>query len=95
MTGNAPGGAALTSAFRTTGLDVRDVWVRYLGMGGNADEVSVGAQLHGLLDLPAGEYNVLAHTLNEALDELPPAERGARVPYLPVRASDGLRRSGS
>ena len=92
MTESAPDEPALPSAFRRTGLAVREVWIEYLSLGGNADEVSVAAQLHGVMDLPDGEYNVLAHTLNEALDELP--GRGPRVPYLPVGSAEDLTRRG-
>lgn len=50
------------------------------------------AQIHGLLDLPAGEYNVLVHALNEELDESVKACGAAEVPFRQVRAEEGLRR---
>ncbi len=86
MTESAPGGAALAAAFRRSGLPLHELWLRYLALGGNLDEMSVAAQLHGVLQLPAGEYNVLAHTLNEALDDLP--DTGPRVPHLPVESAE-------
>jgi len=92
MTDSAPGEPELMEALRRCGLPVREIWIRYLALGGNADEVTVEAQLHGLLELPAGEYNVLAHTLNEELDELPAHERGPHVAFLPVDAGDRLPR---
>jgi len=85
---------ALTSAYRRTGLTVRALWLRYLGLGGIADEVSVAAQLFGLLPLPRGEYNVLAHTVNEALDDLSVPARGARVPPLPLPVEESRPRGG-
>ena len=85
---------ALTAAYRQTGLTVRELWLRFLALGGNADEVSVAAQLFGLLALPPGEFNVLAHTVNEALEDLPEAARAAPVPFLRLRADDDLRRRG-
>jgi hypothetical protein len=72
---------ALTAAFRRTGLTSREMWLQYVALGGNAGELMVDAQLCGLVDLPRGEYNVLAHAINEGLDELPEAERGTKVAY--------------
>lgn len=71
----------LGAAFRRTGLTTRDAWLRYLALGGNADEVSVAGQLHGLVELPPPEYDVLAVTINEELDDLPEHARGPRVAY--------------
>ena len=93
MTESAPGELTLAEGFRRCGLPAREIWIRYVALGGNADEVSVAGQLHGLVELSAGEFNVLAHTVNEELDELPPSERGLRVPYLPL--AEGQRLHGS
>jgi hypothetical protein len=82
MAGSARGQPELTSAYRRTGLTSREVWFRHLALGGNADEVSVEAQLYGLLALPSGEYDVLAQAVDEALDDLPRTvtrRPGARV----------------
>ncbi|PWW22727.1 hypothetical protein JD79_01886 [Geodermatophilus normandii] len=88
-----PGAASpLQIAFGLLGLSTHDVWLRYLALGGQADEVSVAAQIHGFLDLPPGEYNVLAHTLNEELDELAEAYRSARVPLQQRAVWEGPRR---
>jgi hypothetical protein len=85
--------SSIPDAFRRTGLTPRDMWFRYLALGGNADEVWVEAALDGLLELPPGEYNVLAHALNEELDELPDGDEGWRVAYQqPVSEED--RRGG-
>ena len=84
MVESAPSELPLTAAFRRCGLPAREIWFRYLALGGNGDEVSVEAQLYGFLELPPGEFNVLAHTLNEELDELPVPERMPPVPFLPV-----------
>lgn len=90
--GGTPGDRALAAAFRRTGLAVRDLWLRYLALGGNADEVSVEAQLYGLASFPPGEYNVLAQAVNEALDELPDAARTPRVAMVRAAAEALLRR---
>lgn len=78
-------GGELGQAFGRTGLTVRELWLRYLALGGNADEVWVDAVLDGLLDLPPGEYNVLAHAVNEALGDLPGAAGLPRVALRPVQ----------
>jgi hypothetical protein len=86
MTEDVPGETMLPAAFRRSGLTLREAWIRYLALGGNADEVSVAAQLEEVLDLSAGDYNVLAHALNEALDEI--SDHGPRVPQLPVGSAE-------
>lgn len=89
--GSTAGDPAVAAAFRRTGLTVRGLWFRCLALGGNADEVALEAQLCGLMALPPGEYNVVAHALNEALDELPDAAGGPRVPYLGPLSLEGMR----
>jgi hypothetical protein len=81
MSGRRDRESSIPEAFRRTGLTSRDMWFRYLALGGNADEVWVDGQLQGLLELPPGEYNVLSHALNEALDDHPAEKWGARVGY--------------
>ncbi|MFW3170944.1 hypothetical protein [Geodermatophilus sp. CPCC 206100] len=88
MAQDADGELPLLAAFRQVGLTARQVWLSYLAIGGNADEVSVDAQVHGLLDLAPGEYNVLAHALNEELAELPDGGRAGRVAHRQVAAGD-------
>ena len=84
MAGKSGEVLTLRAAYDVVGLTARDVWVRYLSLGGTADEVAVSAQLHGVLDLRPGEFNVLAHTLNEELDDLPAARPMGRVAYVEV-----------
>lgn len=71
----------LRAVYSAVALPIREVWLRYVALGGRADEISVDAQIHGVLDLSAGEFNVLAHALNEEADELPEAASLPRVPY--------------
>ncbi|MGY1742793.1 MULTISPECIES: hypothetical protein [unclassified Blastococcus] len=92
--GSAADAGPLLAALRLTGLTSRTAWLRYLALGGNLDEVSVEAHLHGVLEIPAGEYNVLAHALNEELDDLPEADRVPRVPYRRSVGESLLRREG-
>lgn len=69
---------ALTIAFRRADLTVEDLWVRYFTLGGEADVVEVEAYLDGLLPLPPAQRDVLAHAVNERLDDL---TTRLRVPY--------------
>ena len=86
-------GGDLLSAFQRTGLRSRELWIRYLALGGNADEITVEAQVHGFLSLLPGEYNVLAHAINEALDDGPPDLRDPKVGYVRSTAADHPRRA--
>ncbi|SES96786.1 PP2C family protein-serine/threonine phosphatase [Geodermatophilus poikilotrophus] len=76
---------ALRSALDVADLTLDELWLRYFALGGHADLLEVEGHLHGLMSLPPGEANVLAHALNERLDELftqrrvphrPPVRRG-------------------
>jgi hypothetical protein len=60
-------------------LTVQQLWLRYLALTGSCGVFEVDAFLHGLTVLPDAEQNILAHALNERLEDL---YRDARVPYL-------------
>jgi hypothetical protein len=70
---------ALTEAFRGAELTVEELWLRYFALGGDAGKVEVEAYLSGLMPLPSLQHNILAHAINERLDELGPR----RAPYRP------------
>jgi hypothetical protein len=77
--------AALATAVRRADLTLEQLWTRYFALGGDADLMDVDAHLTGLVRLPPGERDVLAHAVNERLDEVIGAHR---VPYIrPVRQS--------
>ena len=63
-------------------------------LGGKIDEVWVEAELDGLAQLPPGEYNVLAHAVNEALDDLAEPWRGPAVPSRGLHSEEDQRRRG-
>jgi hypothetical protein len=67
----------LASAFRRAELTVEDLWVRYFGLGGDVGLVEVDAYVHGLGDLDPLQRDVLAHAVNERLDELTPVHRAS------------------
>ena len=71
---------ALRSALEVADLTLDQLWTRYFALGGHADLLEVEGHLQGLLSLPPGEVNVLAHAVNERLDELFTEHR---VPYDP------------
>jgi len=70
---------ALSEAFRGSELTVGELWLRYFALGGDAGKVEVEAYLSGLMPLPSLQHNILAHAVNERLDELAPR----RAPYRP------------
>jgi hypothetical protein len=69
--------ARLAAAEASAGLQVEELWLAYIGLGGNAGPFEIDAYLAGLMPLSAYEHNVLAQGINEELLELSPP----RVPY--------------
>ncbi|MHA7145378.1 BLUF domain-containing protein [Arthrobacter sp. TmT3-37] len=70
---------ALTlKVMRRFGIPVSDLWTYYLGVGGDVDEFEVDAYLHGLIRLPALDRDLIAHSVNEMIDDMC---REARAPY--------------
>jgi hypothetical protein len=67
-------------------LTVRDLWLRYVALGGTGDAFDLDGYLQGLVPLEAFQQDVLAQSLNEALDDLYWAHH---VP-LSSRHADGL-----
>src|SRR3954470_2286877 len=65
-------------AYGRAALTVDELWLRYFELGGDAGRVEVEAYLHGLMPLPGLERDMLAHAVNERLDELTWRHR---VPY--------------
>jgi hypothetical protein len=70
--------SALRAAQDHAGLTLEDLWVRYFALGGDADLMDIDAHLSGLTLLPALQRDILAHAVNERLDELITQHR---VPY--------------
>ena len=68
----------LVAALRRADLPLERLWLRYFGLGGLADLAEVESYLQGDHSLPDDQRDVLAHAVNERLDEL--AWR-RRVPY--------------
>jgi hypothetical protein len=70
--------SALQAARDRTGLTLEELWMRYFALGGNADLMDVDAHISGLTVLPVLQGDILAHAVNERLDELITQHR---VPY--------------
>lgn len=60
-------------------VSIEELWLRYFTLGGQAGQFEVEAYIHGAIALPALQRDILAHALNERLDELYSGE--ARAPY--------------
>jgi hypothetical protein len=67
----------LHEAYEASRLTVPELWLRYFALGGEASEMEVDAYLNGALALPAFQHDMLAHAINERLDEIEPP----RAPY--------------
>lgn len=65
------------AAFEAADLTIDDLWLRYFAMGGAASTFELDAYLNGALALPALQHDIVAHAINERLDEIAPP----RAPY--------------
>ena len=68
----------LAVGYQRAELTMEQLWLRYFALGGDAGLMEVEAHLHGLMPLPALQRDILAHAINERLDEL---VWPRRVPY--------------
>jgi hypothetical protein len=66
---------AFETARRRGELTVQELWFRYLGLGGDADEFAVDGFLQGIVPLDGFQQRVLAQALNERLQEVYEAAR--------------------
>ncbi|MDQ0734760.1 hypothetical protein [Arthrobacter agilis] len=55
-----------------------DVWVTYLGMGGDQDEIDTAAYLAGLIVLPVLDRDLIAHAINQMIADRDVPIDGAR-----------------
>lgn len=66
---------SLVSAFAGAELSLDELWLRYFEMGGTTGHFDIEAYIHGLGQLPDMDRDILAHTVNERLDELTTTRR--------------------
>ena len=64
-------------AFSHAELTVTELWLRYFALGGDAGPTEVDAYLNAVMPFSEHQHNILAHAVNERLNELSPA----RAPY--------------
>jgi hypothetical protein len=75
--------ARLHDAFDASQLTVAELWLRYF-LGGEASEMEVDAYLNGAIALPAVQHDMLAHAINERLDEMAPPRAPYSGDFIPV-----------
>jgi hypothetical protein len=64
-------------AFEAADITVDELWLRYFGLGGEAGRFEVDAYLNGAITIPPLQHDMLAHAINERLDDIAPP----RAPY--------------
>ncbi|WP_427173296.1 hypothetical protein [Arthrobacter sp. 92] len=74
--------------FPSADLRLEELWLRYFSVGGVASQFEVEAYIHGAISLPPLQRDILAHALNERLDELEAPD--SRAPY--SQGSEGTSR---
>lgn len=70
--------AATLDAMHRAGFTTGEVWVYYVSLGGSMSEFEVNAYLHGLVQLPAIDRDMLAQSVNEMYDDIC---RSPRAPF--------------
>lgn len=81
MTGSYAGddqSQRLQAAFKNTGWTLEELWHSYVALGGTAGLIEVDSFLQGVIALPPLERDILAHAVNERLDDL---DGQVRAPY--------------
>ena len=64
-------------AFEAAHISVDELWLRYFGLGGEAGRFELDAYLNGAIALPPSQHDIVAHAINERLNEIAPP----RAPY--------------
>ena len=66
-------------SLRHADVSFEELWLRYFTLGGHAGQFEVEAYIHGAMALPPLQRDILAHAVNERLDEL--YSGAPRAPY--------------
>lgn len=64
-------------AFESPDISIDQLWLRYFSLGGDAGRFELDAYMNGAIALPPDQHDMLAHAINERLDEIAPP----RAPY--------------
>lgn len=62
-------GEALEEVRRRLAIDLEQLWLDYVSLGGTASQRSIEAYLRGERDFERGEHDALAHAINESAVE--------------------------
>lgn len=65
----------LAKAVRHSDLRLKDLWLHYFSLGGTAGEYEIDAYINASFCLPALQHDILAQSVNEMIDLLPPPPR--------------------
>jgi len=68
----------IAACFARSDLTLEQLWMRYFALGGSLSLLELDAYLNGLVPLPRVDRDMLAHAVNERLDEV---TGPARAPY--------------
>jgi hypothetical protein len=68
----------IAACFARSDLTLEQLWLRYFALGGSLSLLELDAYLNGLTALPRVDRDMLAHAVNERLDEV---TGPARAPY--------------
>lgn len=68
----------IAACFTRSELTLEELWMRYFALGGSLSLLELDAYLNGLVTLPRVDRDMLAHAVNERLDEV---TGPARAPY--------------
>ncbi|MEV6912471.1 PP2C family protein-serine/threonine phosphatase [Amycolatopsis sp. NPDC051071] len=79
----------VAACFARTGLTLKQLWLRYFALGGDVGELELDAFLQGLTTLPRIQRDMVAHAVNERLDEVTGTRR---APYSTVTGEDTVPR---
>ncbi|WP_229908084.1 PP2C family protein-serine/threonine phosphatase [Amycolatopsis oliviviridis] len=60
----------VAACFAQTGLTLEQLWLRYFALGGDVSELELEAFLQGLVPLPRIQRDMVAHAVNERLEEV-------------------------
>lgn len=74
---------------RAADLRLDDVFITYMGLAGDADEIEVQGYLSGLVTLPALQRDLLAQAINELLDGVGSMVDGAHYSDQEATSSSG------
>ncbi|MFC3452415.1 PP2C family protein-serine/threonine phosphatase [Amycolatopsis speibonae] len=75
----------VAACFARTGLTLEQLWLRYFALGGDVSELELEAFMQGLIPLPRIQRDMVAHAINERLEEVSGARR---APYSLETAED-------